>query len=107
MADSSDLSETTYALIDRLKKGAEDLRRTVTASREVLARSHELQTSNRAASAVMEESGAPFTGLRCPSCKRLVANVENIVAGGVLMMRCSGCDNRWTADEPLRPEHGQ
>jgi hypothetical protein len=106
MADPADVSQATHALIERLKRSTEELRRTLSASRELLRR-HELQTANGASPAVMKESGAQFTGLRCPSCRRLVADVENIVAGGVLMMRCPGCDNRWTADQPLRPESGQ
>jgi hypothetical protein len=45
-----------------------------------------------------ERIDPPITGLRCPSCKRPVATIENIVGGRVLMMRCPACSNSWSAD---------
>ena len=62
------------------------------------------------------ESGGPFealslisaihkTGLICPTCKKPVGVIVNILNKNTLAMQCQACDNRWTASSPGTKPH--
>jgi hypothetical protein len=45
------------------------------------------------------------TGLVCPSCKKAVGVIVNILNKNTLVMLCQTCDNRWTATSPGTKPH--
>jgi hypothetical protein len=45
------------------------------------------------------------TGLICPSCKKPVGVIVNILNKNTLVMQCQACDNRWTTTSPGTKPH--
>ena len=45
------------------------------------------------------------TGLICPTCKKPVGVIVNILNKNTLAMQCQACDNQWTASSPGTKPH--
>ena len=45
------------------------------------------------------------TGLVCPSCKKPVGLIVNILNKNTLVVQCQSCDNRWTTTSAATKPH--